>query len=93
MPTLTTTKKRISTITKKIKKKADEESRVVTIKEAKEVAAVKEAAQKLLERINKIDPIIIRGIPIRDRFKAGLKESKASLTKVVKALDSGVKVK
>ena len=50
-----------------IKKKADELSRVVTIKEAKEVAAVKEAAAKLMERLGKLDKKISNGIPVRER--------------------------
>ena len=76
-----------------IKKKADELSRVVTIKEAKEVAAVKEAAAKLMERLGKLDKKIINGIPVRERYTLGLKDAKAGLAKVVKALDAGVKVK
>ena len=59
----------------------------VAVKAAKDASALVTLATQLDEKLKIYDPILIKGIPVRDKYKVNVKEMRASLAKVVKALE------
>lgn len=69
------------------KAKAEELDSKVAVKAAKDASALVTLATQLDEKLKVYDPILIKGIPVRDKYKVNVKEMRASLAKVVKALE------
>ena len=55
----------------------------VTVKATKEASAL----LKLAKQVDEKYPILIKGIPVRTKYKANVKELRASVAKMVKFLD------
>ena len=70
----------------KIVKEVNNDSKVA-VKAAKDASALVTLATQLDEKLKIYDPILIKGIPVRDKYKVNVKEMRASLAKVVKALE------
>lgn len=59
----------------------------VTVKATKEASALLKLAKQVDEKFKDFDPILIKGIPVRTKYKANVKELRASVAKMVKFLD------
>jgi hypothetical protein len=59
----------------------------VTVKATKEASALLKLAKQVDEKFKVFDPVLIKGIPVRTKYKANVKELRASVAKMVKFLD------
>lgn len=74
-----------------LEENAEIQARQVELEAAMEKGLIKKYAELLFEHIGLVKPSKIIGIPIREEFKLSVKESKAAIAKVIKALDAGIK--